>query len=276
MAEQNIKILVACHKADPNIRQNEVYMPIQVGKAVHSDLDLGFQCDNTGDNISEKNGSYCELTALYWAWKNLKDVDFIGLAHYRRYLDIEEKDMKKDLLSGKIIIPEEYVSPISNFEKLVSFIGYEDAYIMIDSILELYPEMRQSIIGYFFNSNKYSVFNMLITDANTFNRYCEFLFNILGLVEKRIIKSGYNRQRRTLGYMGEILLGLWLYENKGQLKRVSTINGALKTNKYKLKLRNLIRTISFKMNNFPKEKEIPIYDAVTVGLKNNGITLEHI
>ena len=73
-----IKILVACHKADPNIRHDDIYMPIQVGKALHPELDLGFQCDNTGDNISEKNGSYCELTALYWAWKNLKDVDYTG------------------------------------------------------------------------------------------------------------------------------------------------------------------------------------------------------
>ncbi len=64
--QPRVKILVACHKADPNIRQDDIYMPIQVGKALHPELDLGFQCDNTGDNISEKNGSYCELTALYW------------------------------------------------------------------------------------------------------------------------------------------------------------------------------------------------------------------
>lgn len=64
-----LKILVACHKADHAIRQDDNYMPIQVGKALHPELNLGFQCDNTGDNISEKNGSYCELTALYWAWK---------------------------------------------------------------------------------------------------------------------------------------------------------------------------------------------------------------
>ena len=89
-----IKILVAAHKADPNIRQDEVYMPIHVGKSLHPELDLGFQGDNTGDNISEKNGSYCELTALYWAWKNLKDVEIIGLAHYRRYF---AEDIKKYL-----------------------------------------------------------------------------------------------------------------------------------------------------------------------------------
>ena len=97
--QPRIKILVACHKADPNIRQDDIYMPIQVGKALHPELDLGFQCDNTGDNISEKNGSYCELTALYWAWKNLKDVDYIGLCHYRRYFDLTEEKLIKEIIA---------------------------------------------------------------------------------------------------------------------------------------------------------------------------------
>ena len=50
-----IKILIACYKADPNIGENKIYMPIHVGKALHPELDLGFQGDNKGDNISEKN-----------------------------------------------------------------------------------------------------------------------------------------------------------------------------------------------------------------------------
>ena len=34
----------------------------------------------TGDHISSKNPNYCELTGLYWAWKNL-DCEYIGLCH---------------------------------------------------------------------------------------------------------------------------------------------------------------------------------------------------
>ena len=74
------KILVCSHKED-YVRNDSIYMPIQVGK-VNATANLGFQGDDSGENISYKNLSYCELTALYWAWKNLKKVDYIGLCHY--------------------------------------------------------------------------------------------------------------------------------------------------------------------------------------------------
>ena len=99
MAE--IKILVAAHKLYwmPN---DSVYMPIHVGR--EGKADLGYVGDNTGDNISAKNPNYCELTALYWAWKNL-EADYVGLVHYRRYFtnkevrNIEEK--KQQVLTNE-------------------------------------------------------------------------------------------------------------------------------------------------------------------------------
>ena len=80
-----IKILVCCHKPDKFMSDN-VYMPIQVGKA-KSKFDLGIQGDNEGDNISIENPHFCELTGLYWAWKNMNPVEYIGLCHYRRYFN---------------------------------------------------------------------------------------------------------------------------------------------------------------------------------------------
>ena len=82
------KIIVCAHKKD-FVMDNELYMPLQVGKAI-AKVDLGFQGDDTGDNISAKNPNYCELTGLYWAWKNL-DADYIGLAHYRRHFKGKKK-----------------------------------------------------------------------------------------------------------------------------------------------------------------------------------------
>lgn len=84
------KILVCCHKPD-NFKNDEVYMPIHVGKA-NSKYELGIQGDDTGDNISKENPHFCELTGLYWAWKNMQPVDYIGLCHYRRYFNFHSSD----------------------------------------------------------------------------------------------------------------------------------------------------------------------------------------
>ena len=77
----NIRIIVAAHKPY-QMPKDDIYLPLHVGHA--GKPDIGFQGDDTGENISTKNANYCELTGLYWAWKNL-DADYIGLAHYRRY-----------------------------------------------------------------------------------------------------------------------------------------------------------------------------------------------
>lgn len=78
----NIKMIVATHKAF-DVPSDEFYLPVHVGHAVNP-VDLGFQRDDEGDNISHLNRTYCELTAVYWAWKNL-DADVVGLSHYRRF-----------------------------------------------------------------------------------------------------------------------------------------------------------------------------------------------
>ena len=55
-----------------------MYLPVQVG--AEKKESLGYARDNEGENISKKNPNYCELTGLYWAWKNL-DAEYLGLAH---------------------------------------------------------------------------------------------------------------------------------------------------------------------------------------------------
>ena len=83
MGKANIKILIACHKPS-ELPRNNLFLPVRVGAALASD-DFGLQRDDDGkDNISKKNPGYCELTAIYWAWKNLK-ADYYGLFHYRRF-----------------------------------------------------------------------------------------------------------------------------------------------------------------------------------------------
>lgn len=83
-----IKILIACHKPS-ELPKNNLFLPIRVG-AAKADDDFGLQRDDGGDNISDKNSSYCELTAIYWAWKNL-DADYYGLFHYRRFYSFSKE-----------------------------------------------------------------------------------------------------------------------------------------------------------------------------------------
>lgn len=97
MYAKDLTIFSVFHKDYPQPNCDFI-KPIQVGKAL-SDHDLGFLKDNEGDHISAKNPTYCELTALYWIWKNSEHInsEFIGLSHYRRYFCLPEKLKKKKL-----------------------------------------------------------------------------------------------------------------------------------------------------------------------------------
>ena len=103
---KDIKIIVATHKSY-QMPEDEVYFPIHVG-ADSNKNETPYTKDNTGDNISIKNPNFCELTGLYWVWKNLKN-DYIGLVHYRRHLTMSKKKYKteeekfKNVLKGKEI-----------------------------------------------------------------------------------------------------------------------------------------------------------------------------
>lgn len=65
------KIIIATHK-QYHFPSDSIYLPLHVGKV--DKKDLGLNGDDTGDNISAKNASYCELTGLYWAWKTYRKI----------------------------------------------------------------------------------------------------------------------------------------------------------------------------------------------------------
>lgn len=269
-----IKILVACHKADSAIRQDDIYMPIHVGKALHPELDLGFQCDNTGDNISEKNGSYCELTALYWAWKNLKDVDYVGLCHYRRYLGISTSKLTKSLSSRKIIIAQVKKLSTTLLEDLSIWTSLEDVYLLIDTVIALYPDYEQSIIDCYLMGNRFSVCNMFVMPKKEFDDYCQFLFTILFEVDKRLFKYPHSRQNRVVGYLSESLLLLWLTHNGLSYKMVPVFNLSSNRTLFRERLDNLRKDLSFLIGG-PKHREnkIKIIEPVASSFRIDKIEL---
>ena len=229
----NVRILVCCHKKDVMATQDP-YMPIHVGKALHPELDLGIQGDNTGDNISDKNGSYCELTGMYWAWKNLKDVDIIGLCHYRRYFDIESpRSLNKEPIIRKDI---PFIS-IPNLQKILDkydiilpgksyfcdslwdayAIGHNclDMKVVEDVISQIYPKYINAFKYIMKENNSYCPCNMLICTKSRFDDYCSWLFAIMTKVEQRIDISNYDcYQKRVFGFISERLLNVYVYHNR--------------------------------------------------------------
>ncbi len=87
----NVKVFIACHK-ECEVPADTLYLPLFVGAS--GKKDIGFQRDDSGENISAKNPLYCELTGLYWCWKNL-EYDYLGLAHYRRFFTLRSKSYQK-------------------------------------------------------------------------------------------------------------------------------------------------------------------------------------
>ena len=96
----NIKILIS-YKNLHKIVKSDILQPIQTGRAISNEIFTEMLGDDTGDNISNKNNEYAELTAQYWAWKNFDKLgcpEYIGFMHYRRHFIFNEtyKQKKED------------------------------------------------------------------------------------------------------------------------------------------------------------------------------------
>ena len=218
------------------------YLPIHVGKAL-SDIELGggnIATDDTGDNISVKNGSYCELTGMYWAWKNLKDTDIIGLCHYRRYFDFHGLCRKcvpfdefptSDFANIDISVPDKIIESLHSGQAIIAEPFYdkynlattyctthisEDLRTMQNVIKETQPEkFIRAFDAVMYRSNKLSHYNMFIMTWGDFDKYCRWLFPLLAEIENRTDISNYNpTQRRIFGYMAERLFNVYLYAEK--------------------------------------------------------------
>ena len=219
----NVKVLVAAHKAYW-MPEDEVYLPLQVG-AEEKELDLGFAKDNTGDNISAKNKSYCELTGLYWAWKNL-DEDYIGLVHYRRYFSNRHilQSKKARILSGEALRKELQKCDVllpkpRHYWIETNYSQYAHAHhaIDLDTTRAILAERRPDYLPAFDASMERTVghrFNMFVMRRDLLDAYCTWLFDVLFDLEKRLDISAYSDyDARVFGFVAERLLDVWIETN---------------------------------------------------------------
>lgn len=222
----DIQIYVAAHK-NAWFPEDAIYIPLHVGSA--GKAPLGYIRDDTGENISWKNESYCELTGIYWMWKNVS-CDIIGLCHYRRYFS-------KD---GRILSAEDILSALEDYDLILgnsSMSRYSDNYqhycvqhiqkdidICGDVLRTVYPEYGDAF-EFVMRTNLMNIGNMMIASRDFFDRYCAWLFPVLAEVECRTDVSGYDAyQKRLYGFLAERLLRVYTVMQEIRVKEFPVFN----------------------------------------------------
>ena len=211
------KILVACHKP-ASIPLDDRFVPIHCGRKISrlSEQDLNWMVehtvgDDTGDNISHLNTYFCELTAIYWAWKNYEELgnpDRIGLCHYRRYfLDVPE--------NSSIVAPYyrlwSWATIRTQFEK-------NHSSKELNLLIKLLPEGKfKNEFQKYLNQKFGYFFNMFVMPKDMFFEYCELIFPVLF---KQMALSHWEEldtyQCRMPGFLAERLTGAFLLMKKSE------------------------------------------------------------
>lgn len=243
----DIKIFVS-HRIDLDSEtiDNPLYVNVRCGAVFDKRKNVTMLGDDTGDNISEKRDSFCELTVMYWAWKNVK-ADYYGLCHYRRYLSfsdevydidsygcveadyIDEENIKKfnldenhirialknyDLITVKPVDVRKIhpsIHSIYDYCKMADKdFNLKDIELLLDIIKNDYPELYLEALQYY--KQPYTRwYNCFIMKASLYHKVCKQIFEILFKLEKKIDCSTYSRQKsRELGFFGEHLYGIYI------------------------------------------------------------------
>lgn len=238
-------IFICAHK-EVELPNDDHFLTIQAGAALHNQI-AGYQPDNQGENISIKNPHFCELTCHYWAWKNLKSVEIVGLNHYRRFFDFNRKwslfspdrsfcDVKDFLASNyqlpnldaelkdcDIILPPKRHYPYNVTEQYGRWHISEDWEMLRNIIKEQTPEYYPAFVKTMDEQNGYSGYNMFITTWKWFDLYSEWLFKILFEVEKKCPPKNDPVQSRIYGYMSERLINVFCEHHNLRIKNVPVI-----------------------------------------------------
>ncbi len=193
-------------------------IPIQVGAALTGKRICEVR-DNTGDHISEKNREYCELTALYWIWKNTSS-QYAGLCHYRRHFELNE-DLLDQLCKSEVDVA--VTVPILNFPSVKEVYSQDhvkqDWEIMMEAIGILQPKYQKAAeeveTGIY-----YYGYNMFFARKEIVDDYCSWLFPILAYCESHCEKKEDPYQNRYIGFLAERLLTVYLKGHEGKYKVV--------------------------------------------------------
>ena len=239
------KMFVMTHKQFQH-PEMEGFYPLQVGSALNEDL--GYLRDDTGDNISDLNPFFSELTGQYWLWKNETEAENIGCCHYRRYFindqkelmsisEIEEKLKEADIMAARIEDPRTWRELYGAGHNL------KDLYAMGDVLAEIDPDSK-AVFDELLDSHTICFGNMYAMPKRIYDEYMEWLFDILQRTSERIDISNYDTyEKRVYGLLSENMIQIFARTRKYSMVsgRVSIIAEKSETTELKYALIQLVK-----------------------------------
>lgn len=227
MRERAARIYVASSVFDKPLQDRYSYIreevPLQVGAALTKEkISTEALLDCEGDNISEKNRQFCELTGLYWIWKNACE-DYVGLVHYRRHFLLPDNWLER-MIENKVdvILPVPlYVAPSIAENYKERHIASDWEYLMEYFKREIPKEYEEA--ERFFSGNLYSPCNMFIVRREVLNRLCEWMFPILFAVVEHGGEKEDPYLNRYPGFISERLI-TYFFESRREKYRLVYAN----------------------------------------------------
>lgn len=222
------------HKYLNNSEMIQGFQYLYVGAYRQAERRKDFIYDDDGDNISVKNSNYCELTGLYWIWKNSKDP-YVGICHYRRFftknnLSLKKKyfytynELEKMLEKTDCLVADRlYVQDDTIYDHYARYHFKKDLDILGKLIEEEFPDYKDAFKDAF-SKNYFYPCNMMFCKKELFDDYAKWLFDLMGKFESLIDISEYSTdQARIFGFLTERLLNVWIIKNNLKVKEVPMI-----------------------------------------------------
>lgn len=249
----DIKIFVS-HRIDLDSEtiDNPLYIPVRCGAVYDERENVTMLGDDTGDNISEKKNSFCELTVLYWAWKNIK-ADYYGINRNNEFLVFDKKNIEQNTINSKWkhfseqFLNESFINKFSllsnemdkkigenhvvvaapieikenNFVKNLYLHNYKtlnstDIDIFLNTIQKKKPDLYVYAKNYL-NTKCFYYYFSFVMNHTYFSDFCSSLFEILFEVEKQIKITHYSLdKKKEFFYFALIYLGIYLNYLKDQ------------------------------------------------------------
>ena len=215
-------VAVAMHKPAP-LPADPLYLPLWVGAAQSEQSGMeGCRRDDSGENISLRNPRWCELTGLYWLWRNV-DAEALGLCHYRRYLAgrhggrglervLTQAEAEALLHEYEVLLPKKRHYWVETNRSQYDHAHHASDMDAVHALLaeaedKRYLEAFDRVMA----RRSGHRFNLFVMRQDCFRRYCGWLFPLLFQLEQRLDLSGYSAyDQRVFGFVAERLLDVWL------------------------------------------------------------------